>query len=144
MEKPETVARKWSVKKVFWKIWQNSQENTCARASCLIKLQVYGLQLCLKKRLWQRYFPVNFTKFFRTADFTILQNTSSVLWNSKMFQFQHGNRRVELQTLLQIKVWIKMWVILNFSWAAFTYTYHLLYYMFLHDVLIVPRSTCTW
>ena len=32
-------------KKVSLKISQNSQENTCARASFLIKLQAWGLQL---------------------------------------------------------------------------------------------------
>ena len=36
---PEAVARRCSVKKVFLEILQNSQENTCARASFLIKLQ---------------------------------------------------------------------------------------------------------
>ena len=30
---------------VFWKILQNSQENTCARVSCLIKLQAWQLYL---------------------------------------------------------------------------------------------------
>ena len=41
----EAVNRKCSVKKVFLKISQNSQENTCARISFLIKLQVSGVQL---------------------------------------------------------------------------------------------------
>ena len=36
-------------KKVFFEISQNSQENTCAWASFLIKLQVLGLQLYLKR-----------------------------------------------------------------------------------------------
>ena len=40
---------------------QNSQENTCARVSFLITL--------LKKRLWQRCFPVNFVKYLRTPFF---------------------------------------------------------------------------
>ena len=33
------VAWRYSVKEVFFKISQNSQENTCARDSFLIKLQ---------------------------------------------------------------------------------------------------------
>ena len=37
---PEAVIRRCSVKKVFIKISQNSQENTCARVSLLITLQV--------------------------------------------------------------------------------------------------------
>ena len=39
--KAEAVVRRCSVKKVFLKISQNSQENTCARVSFLIKLQLY-------------------------------------------------------------------------------------------------------
>ena len=35
----EAGVQKCSVKKVFLQIWQNSQENTCARVSFLIKLQ---------------------------------------------------------------------------------------------------------
>ena len=46
----EAVARGVLLKKVFLEISQNSQENTCARVSFLIKLQVFfnkatGLQL---------------------------------------------------------------------------------------------------
>ena len=36
----EVVARMCSIKNVLLKISQNSQENTCARVSFLIKLQV--------------------------------------------------------------------------------------------------------
>ena len=35
----EAVSQKCSVKKLFLEISQNSQENTCARVSFLIKLQ---------------------------------------------------------------------------------------------------------
>ena len=35
----EAVAKRCSAKKVFLEISQNSQENTCARASFFIKLQ---------------------------------------------------------------------------------------------------------
>ena len=55
----------------------NSQENTCARASLLIKLQTrpQGLQglrpeTLLKKRPWRRCFPVNFKKFLKKTFFT--------------------------------------------------------------------------
>ena len=41
----ETVVQRCSVKKVFLEILQNSQENTCARVSFLLKLQASGLQL---------------------------------------------------------------------------------------------------
>ena len=64
----EVVAHRCSVKKVFLEILQNSQGNVCARVSFLIKLQA-PITL-LKKRLWHRCFPVNFTKFLRTTFFT--------------------------------------------------------------------------
>ena len=46
----EAVVRRCNVKNVFLEILQNSQENTCARASFLIKLQPWVLQL-----YWKRY-----------------------------------------------------------------------------------------
>ena len=52
-------------KKVLLEISQNSQENTCAGDSFLIKLQAPPTT-SLKKRLWHRCFPVNFAKFLRT------------------------------------------------------------------------------
>ena len=60
---------------VFLEISQNSQENTCVRASCLIKLQARPATLP-KKRLWRRCFPANFVKYLRTP---FLQNTSGRL-----------------------------------------------------------------
>ena len=71
-KKAETVVQRCSVKKVFVKISQNSQENTCARVSYLMKLQaVAGLRpaTLLKKRLWHRCFPVNFAKSLTTPIF---------------------------------------------------------------------------
>ena len=41
----EAVAQRCSVKKVFLEASENSQENTCARVSFLIKLHPSGLQL---------------------------------------------------------------------------------------------------
>ena len=64
---PEAVARWCSVKNVFLKISQNSQENIGARVSFLIKLQ--GAYNFIKKRLLHRYFPVNFAKGLRTPYF---------------------------------------------------------------------------
>ena len=56
----EAFTHRCSAKKVFLEISQNSQENTCARAS-------------FKKRVWHRCFPVNFVIFLRTP---FLQKTS--------------------------------------------------------------------
>ena len=58
---PEPATRGILCKKVLLEISQNSQENTCARVSFLIKLQASG-----KKGPWHRCFPVNFAKFLRT------------------------------------------------------------------------------
>ena len=40
----EDVSRRYSVRKVFLKFLQNSQENTCVRVSFLIKLQAWGFR----------------------------------------------------------------------------------------------------
>ena len=52
---------------MFLKSSQNSQKNTCARASFLIKLQV---------RLWHKCFHMKLAKIIRTS---FLQNTSGQL-----------------------------------------------------------------
>ena len=67
--------RRCSVKKVFLKILQNSQENNCARVSLLIKLKTKACNF-IKKRIWHRCFLVNFAKFARTP---FSQNTSGRL-----------------------------------------------------------------
>ena len=45
-----------SVKKVFLETWQNSQENTCARFSILIKMQAWGVALTMIKSRHAFYF----------------------------------------------------------------------------------------
>ena len=61
----EAVAQRCYVKNVFLEISQNSQENTCARVSVLIKLQASGLHFIKIETLGQ-VFSVNFAKFLRT------------------------------------------------------------------------------
>ena len=63
-----TSHQKCSIKKVLLKLSQNSQENTCARASFLIKLQASGCNF-IKKRLWHRCFLVSFPKIFKVTYF---------------------------------------------------------------------------
>ena len=48
-KKTEAVVQMCTVKKVFLKILRNSQENNRAKASFLIHLQAWGLQLNLKR-----------------------------------------------------------------------------------------------
>ena len=68
----EAVARRCFIKKVFLEILQDSQENTCARFSFLLKLKASGLQLYqkrdnfIKKETLAQVFSLNFAKFLRT------------------------------------------------------------------------------
>ena len=66
----KSVVRRCSVKKIFLKTSQNSQENTCARVSFFNKVAAFRTATLLKKRLWHKCFPVNFAKFLRTPFFT--------------------------------------------------------------------------
>ena len=52
------------IKKVFLKISQNSQENTCARVSFLIKLQASACNL-IKKETLAQVFSCEFCKIFK-------------------------------------------------------------------------------
>ena len=60
----EAVARRCSVNKVFWKISQNSQENTCAKVCNFIKketlTQVFSCEICeiFKNTFFYRTLPV--------------------------------------------------------------------------------------
>ena len=72
--------RRCSIKKIFLKILQNLQENTCTRVSFLIKLQDF--------RLRHRCFPITFAKFSRTP---FLWNTLWQLLQSKCGKIQTRN-----------------------------------------------------
>ena len=61
--------RSWSIKKVFLKISQNSQQNTCAKVSFLIKLQASVCNFIEKEAL-EQIFPVTFCKIFKNTFFT--------------------------------------------------------------------------
>ena len=61
--------KRCSRKKVYLKISQNSQENTCTRVSLLIKFKARHVTL-FKKSLWHRCFPVSFVKFIKDTFFT--------------------------------------------------------------------------
>ena len=64
--------RRCSVKKIFLEDSQNSQENICA-SLFFNKVNARRPATLLKKSLWHRCFPVNFTKFLKTP---VLQSTS--------------------------------------------------------------------
>ena len=59
----EAVVLRCFVKKVFLKISQNLQENTCARVSFLIKLQVCNF---IKKETLIKVFSCEFCEILRT------------------------------------------------------------------------------
>ena len=61
----EAASRGVLCKKVFLKIWQNSEENTFVRVSFSIKLQAKTYKF-IKKETWHRFFPMNFATFLRT------------------------------------------------------------------------------
>ena len=65
----EVVVSRCSVKKVFLKISQNSQKNTFARVSFLIKLQVSGLQPFYEKTLVQMFSSEFCEIFFKNTYF---------------------------------------------------------------------------
>ena len=58
-----------TVRKVYLKNSQNSQECNCGRVSFLTKFACMRPKTLLKKRLWHRCFPVNFATFSRTSFF---------------------------------------------------------------------------
>ena len=97
----EAVAQ-CSVKEVFLEISQNSEENTCARVSFLIKLQAWALQLYKRETLAQ-VFSFEFceiskkTFFYRTAlvaasiiDSSLSFSNRVNLWPSLLYQAFHG------------------------------------------------------
>ena len=65
----EAVVQRCSVKKVFLKISQNSQESTCARVSFLIKMQLAPATLFKKETLAQ-VIPCEFCQIFKSIFFT--------------------------------------------------------------------------
>ena len=76
----EAVTQSWSVKKVFLKISQSSQENICARVSFLIKKRLF-----IKKETLAQMFYCEFCEifknifFYRTPLVAVSMNTGYVL-----------------------------------------------------------------
>ena len=76
----EAVVLRCSVKKVFLRILQNSQENTCARVSLLIKLQVSGLCIsggCFCYYQSKQVFAQHYTKS-KSIDIVLVSLLSTV------------------------------------------------------------------
>ena len=62
----EAVARSCAVKKVFLEISQKSQENTCAKVSFLVKLQVSACNF-IKKETPAQVFPCEFCEISKNT-----------------------------------------------------------------------------
>ena len=97
----EEVVMRYSVKKVFVKISQNSQENTCVKVSFLTcqsfffnKVASPRLATLFKKRIWHRCFPVNFAKFLRTPSF-MERLSSGCFWNFYKVRLQKDSARLQ-------------------------------------------------
>ena len=114
----EAVVRRCSVKKMFLEISHNSQENTCARVSFLVKLQVWGpLLYFIKKRVWRKCSPVNFAKFLRTP----LVAASAT---SKYFHTLYGNvvhkMQIQMSNFIQAPALLVFAAISEFWFSGFS------------------------
>ena len=78
---------------VFLKISQNSQENTCARASFLMNLLKTSL---LKRRLWHR-FSCEFCEMFKNTFFT------EHLWDCFCFKATISGKAFGINSSLRVK-----------------------------------------
>ena len=65
----EAVIRRFSVRKAFLKISQNSQKNTCSRVSFVIQLKAEAYNFIKKVTLTQMFF-CEFWEMFKSTFFT--------------------------------------------------------------------------
>ena len=100
------VSWKCSVK-VFLEISQNSQENTSAKASYLIKLQAS----------WHRCFLVNFVKFLRTPFFTEKPSMAASEYLLKTYWLNTGNCSLNWNLLIGFALirWLLGAIIKNYQ-----------------------------
>ena len=82
----EAVIQRCSVKKVFLKISQNSQENTCARASFLIKLLAEACNF-IKKEALAQVFSCEFCEIFKNTYFYRTPPVAASVRIKKRFYF---------------------------------------------------------
>ena len=95
------------LKKVFLKILEKSQENTCVGVSFFIKLQAWGHQLYCKRDSETVVFSVNLAKFLRTP---FLSNTSGRL----LLYFIEGRKKPPHFKLERIKlIWYTVMFLLE-------------------------------
>ena len=84
---------------LFLEIYQNSQKNSCARVSFLMKLQAWGLQLYLKKAL-TKVFSFEFCEISKNTFFTHhLWATIAVFIFSKIWRISLKSLKKEFKKL---------------------------------------------
>ena len=81
MKLQKAVVRRFSIKNVLLKIYQNSQETPCARVSFLMRLQAGRMQLYLKETPGQ-VFPCTFCTVFKNT-YLITGNQPITLLNNQ-------------------------------------------------------------
>ena len=127
------------LKVVFLKMSQNSQENTCVRASFLWTCRPLAYK-CIKKRLWQRCFPVNFATFLRIP---FLQNTCGWL----LLSLQPNNLIQWNENILPIEPAIKRLMSIgpvpkihyNLKWSIFLVIIH---YFLVASINFLANKLC--
>ena len=102
----EALVRRCSVKKVFLEILQNSQENTCARVSFLIKLQASGSYPF-------KVLPIPFPLFLIFFQLVVRQ--------SQQWQFLHHFTFLKSHSHLLKKIYIYIYIFVYLPhWKPFT------------------------
>ena len=103
--------------RVFLELSQNSQENTCARASFLVKLHTSSLQLyfILKKRLWHSWFPANFEKVLRTPVVSASVTYRNILINFMVTLFIRCKFKWAISVKYQLHLYMPRFQNFNFQ-----------------------------
>ena len=98
----ETVAKRCSVKKVFLKISQNSQENTCVGVSFQEYSRPSGLQL-YKKGTPTHVFFCEFCRFFKNL--FCRASANGCFWFAQLLQSNHKLTRYSWKKIFQKVLW---------------------------------------
>ena len=102
-EQTETVVQRSSVEKVFLEILQNSQENTCARVSFLIKLQTLRT-LFLTEHLRRLLLHLQWLLLYLFKKVLLNSYFATSLWRTNIFYFSTHRLIIQSRTRLFIKL----------------------------------------
>ena len=102
----EVVGQRCSVEKVYLEFVQNSQENTCARISFLIKLQACACNFVKKENLTQ-VFSSEFCEIFMNT-FSYRTPLQCCFWSSQYFcYFPNSDSRISWSISFKFSVIFK-------------------------------------